>query len=614
MQISEKMGQYNRNVTNGTEELRGAQGVQKMVSSVRDMEAGSIFEGTVNTVKNGKVVLALGNGQVLSARLDGRIGINPGSSMFFQVKSNDGTTISIRPYTGAGNTGNPILLNALTAAGVPVTERNLMMVDAMMREQMPIGKSGILDMAKILSSHPAANVETLVQMAKLGIPVTEEMAAQFENYLTDRHELLSQMEQFTGQLAGVLGDSNLPQEESFDIYSRILKIFSSAGDTGSGSGGPLGASAPGNAAETVSGAFQAGIGNELDLQETAPGAKLLADSSGDGTQDGINAAQTGPDTRNVQGAAQGARLSELLSEEQLKHLTKLILGVPTLAGSEALFPGAAQEEIFVDTLPEELLQKPAAQEPALLAAPENTTLDRGLTAGQFLNAVRDALAENSEYGFAGMQKLFRGKEFRLLLKNMIEEQWTVKPRELKSGGRISGLYERMEAQMNQVESTMRMAGLGQSPLTHAAAEIRSNIEFMNQVNQLYTYVQIPLKMTGQNANGELYVYTNQKQFQDPDAELTAFLHLDLSHLGTTDVSVKLRNRNVTTNFYLSDGVSYDLLEKHLPILEKKLKNKGYTCKITVANEDKKMNLVENFLQRDLPPAGTLHRYSFDVKA
>lgn len=613
MQISEKMGQYNRNVTNGTDELRGAQGVQKMVSSVRDMEAGSIFEGTVNTVKNGKVVLALANGQVLSARLDGRIGITPGASMFFQVKSNDGTTISIRPYMGAGNTGNPILLNALTAAGVPVTERNLMMVDAMMREQMPIGKSGVLDMAKILNSHPDANVETLVQMTKLGIPVTEEMAAQFENYLTDRHELLSQMEQFTEQLAEVLGDAKLPQEESFAIYSRILKIFSSAADLGSGKASETMKLL--NAEGAVSeGTFRAGIGADLDLRETAPGTEIRTETEGAGLKGEMNAAGTGPANLTVQGETAGAALTELLSEEQQRHLTKLILGVPTLAGNEALFPGAAQEEIFVDTLPDELLQKTAAQEAAVLAAPEKAVLDKELTAGQFLNAVREALEENSQYGFAGIQKLFRGKEFRLLLKNMIEEQWTIKPQELKSGGRISGLYERMESQMNQVESAMRMAGLGQSPLTQAAAEIRSNIEFMNQVNQLYTYVQIPLKMTGQKANGELYVYTNQKQLQDPDAELTAFLHLELSHLGATDVSVKLRNKNVTTNFYLSDDVSYDLLEKHLPILEKKLKKKGYSCKITVSNEDKKMNLAENFLQKDLPPAGTLHRYSFDVRA
>ena len=43
-----------------------------------------------------------------------------------------------------------------------------------------------------------------------------------------------------------------------------------------------------------------------------------------------------------------------------------------------------------------------------------------------------------------------------------------------------------------------------------AGEIHSNVEFMNQVNQMYTYAQIPLKMSGQHASGELFVYTNKK--------------------------------------------------------------------------------------------------------
>lgn len=72
MQISDLVGQYSRNVANGTEELHGAQSVQKLVSTIGDLSAGSIFEGTINSVRGGKVTLALGNGQTITARLDGK--------------------------------------------------------------------------------------------------------------------------------------------------------------------------------------------------------------------------------------------------------------------------------------------------------------------------------------------------------------------------------------------------------------------------------------------------------------------------------------------------------------------------------------------------------------
>lgn len=125
MQISDLVGQYSRNVANGTEELHGAQSVQKLVSTIGDLSAGSIFEGTINSVRGGKVTLALGNGQTITARLDGKMDLQQGSSMFFQVRANDGQTIAIRPYTELGNVSNPILLNALSAAQVPATDRTL---------------------------------------------------------------------------------------------------------------------------------------------------------------------------------------------------------------------------------------------------------------------------------------------------------------------------------------------------------------------------------------------------------------------------------------------------------------------------------------------------------
>ncbi|MCH5334011.1 MAG: flagellar hook-length control protein FliK, partial [Agathobacter sp.] len=118
----------------------------------------------------------------------------------------------------------------------------------------------------------------------------------------------------------------------------------------------------------------------------------------------------------------------------------------------------------------------------------------------------------------------------------------------------------------------------------------------------------------QTASGELYVYTNRKALMEGDKELTAFLHLDMDNLGPTDISVRLLNREVSTNFYLENDAAYDLIARHLPILEERLKAKGYNCKVSVINESRHVNFVEDFLKKDLPSAGQLHRYSFDMRA
>ncbi|MCI5872837.1 MAG: flagellar hook-length control protein FliK [Roseburia sp.] len=625
MHISDMLRQYNRNVSNGTEELRSAQGTQKLVSTIGELSAGSVFEGTVNSVKGGKVTLALGNGQVLTARLEGKVDMKPGTAMFFQVKSNDGLTVSIRPYSGLGNASNPILSGALTAAQVPVTERTLAMVDAMMQENMSVDRQSILDMVKILNANPESNVQTIVQMTKLGLPVTETMATQFENYLSDRHALLNEMELAVNQMAEVLSDEAMTPADSFALYSRIVDIFMTEDTLQSETAQPA-AMAPQTAEQTAeqdaagkATALQQDVasGGSVNLEGTQ--AARLAAIMGDGAAK-MEVIWQGDMAERIQNASNPVSvetLGSLLSEEQLESLGKALQEVPTLTGNSALFVNGNAEEIFVDTMQDDTVVVSEMLEPETADEAQIATkmiLNKDMPVSEFLRTLQGALSENGELGFSGVQRLFAGKEFQMLLRNMVEQQWLIKPQDLKEEQRMTKLYEKMNRQMAQVESAMKTAGITQNSFLQTAADIRGNIEFMNQMNQIYNYVQIPLKMSGQNANGELYVYTNKKQLSDPEAELTAFLHLDMENLGETDVSVRMKDKQVKTNFYFEDDTSYDLVEKHLPILEKRLRSKGYNCTITITNEKRDVNFKENFVKKGKVSAGSVHRYSFDVRA
>lgn len=652
MQIRDMLGQYSQNVKNGTEELMSAQGTQKLVSSMQELEPGSTFEGTVNSVKNGKVVLALGNGQTITARLDGKVSIQPGESMFFQVRSNDGTTIALRPYVQAGNINNPILLNALTAAGVPATERNITMVDSMMKEQMSISRQSILDMGRVVGSNPNVNVNTAVLMTKIGLPVSAEMASQFENYMVDQHAIVDEMDLAMNQLGRLLGDADLGEEQSFELYGKVLDILNGGGETPAQTTDGLQQNDTGtmvNAGENIEteaavqqskdGAAAEGVQKQVQQQNTkdliSMGAAGQEQSAGvaentenivgeqtagnaaQSMQTGIDAADvlkntqadTAVDFKNVQG--QTDTLEQILDQNGLDHLKRLLQNIPTLTGNTDLFEVQEEEDVFVDTMSGDDAGKKAFE---LAQAEPEVTLKQSMTAEDFLNTLRDALKQNQEYGFAGMTKLFGSKEFAAILKNRAEKQWLLEPEQLREASKVSDLYERLDHQMKQMENVMKAAGVTQNSFVQTAADIRSNVEFMNQINQVYTYVQLPLKLSGQNASGDLYVYTNKKKLNDPEAELTAFLHLDLDNLGSTDVSIRMKDKNVKTNFYIADDASYDLIEKHLPVLEKRLAQKGYRCSITMSKEEKKVEFVEDFLQRDMPQAGTLHRYSFDVRA
>lgn len=619
MHISDMLGQYNRNISNGTEELKAASGMQKVVSTLEELSSGSVFEGTVSSVKNGKVTLALSDGQTITARLSGKVPLSQGTPMFFQVKSNDGVTIEIKPYTGAGSGGNPILTNALTEGTVPVTERNLAMVDAMMKEQMPIDKQSLLNMVRIANMNPGVNITTVVSMTKLGIPVSPEMAAQFENYMTDEHAILQEMDQAMNELADLAGSSDLTPDQAVQMNHKILSILL---PEQTATGAPVNTEGQIETGGQTTAEGQIVTGGQITAEgqivtggQTTAEGQILTDGRLGAEEQIVNGEQTTTAGQAVREGTGGQAIGEVLSDQQFSSLGRLLQNIPSLVESTKLFPEAMEQDIFIDTLEDEsVAQNLMTEDAAWKAADGKTALDKNLTVSDFLRTVSQLLSENNGMASQSIQKLFGSDAYKSLLRNVMEQQWLIQPEALKQEKKISQLYEKLEQQMRQVEDALKEAGVTKTRFPETAAEVRGNIEFMNQLNQAYTYVQVPLKMSGQNANGELYVYTNKKNLRDPDAELSAFLHLELEHLGSTDVSVKMQHRNVKTNFYMADDASYDLVEKYLPILEQKLKDKGYQCTITMTKEEKKVSFGDDFLRKDMPQTGTLHRYSFDVRA
>ena len=231
-----------------------------------------------------------------------------------------------------------------------------------------------------------------------------------------------------------------------------------------------------------------------------------------------------------------------------------------------------------------------------------------------LNDIKNML-ENTPANANTLRHLFSGNAFRLMLREALEQQWMIKPDDLeKNPKKLDGLYDKIEKQITNMENILKATGTVNSRAEALADNIRGNIEFMNQINEAYTYVQVPMKLNERNASGQLYVYTNKKCISDPDKELSAFLHLDLEHLGGTDVSIKMLHRKVTTNFYLDSDESYTLVKQFLPVLEKRLQDKGYNCELNVNSDSKQINFVDGFLKKDLPPTGQVHRYSFDMRA
>ena len=635
MQISNLVSQYNNSVANG-EPMTGAKGVEKLVSSLNEMSRGMIFEGTGSSVHGNQVKLALSNGQQILARLAGKFSFEQGQSVFFQVKNNDGGTIEIKPYTVDGEGANLTLMDALKAAGLPVDGNNLSMVNKMMEEQMSIDKVSLNQMYQLVQDNKEINVTTLVELKRLGIDINPVNAAQFENYSNDKQAITIAMDSLIDELPNALSAEDLSMYKLVTQARDVLNIVTDG------------------LSENVI------ISNEgYDLKQYE--AIMSDNQSAPIAKKHFNIAELFESLNSVSGESQGIQIMQKLNNF-LKIDNMLMQGNESVAPNEPVLlnESVSSNESVISNEPVLLNESVASNETVTLqGAPEKTdtaiinkkvetaanTIGCILSDKQIeelneqvkkllpdlqennislyskdssvvgiLNDIKNML-ENTPANANALRHLFSGNAFRIMLREALEQQWMIKPGDLeKNPKKLDGLYDKIEKQITNMENILKASGTVNSKAEALADNIRGNIEFMNQINEAYTYVQVPLRMNEKNASGQLYVYTNKKSMSDPDKELSAFLHLDLEHLGGTDVSIKMLHKKVTTNFYLDSDESYALVKQFLPVLEKRLQDKGYNCELNVNSDSKQMNFVDGFLKKDLPPTGQVHRYSFDMRA
>ena len=543
------------------------------------MSKGMIFEGTVSSVRGNQVKLALSNGQQILARLAGKFSFEQGQSVFFQVKNNDGGTIEIKPYTVDGEGANLTLMDALKAAGLSVDGINLSMVNKMMEEHMPIDKTSLNQMYQLVQDNKDINVTTLVELKRLGIEINQVNAAQFENYANDKQAITIAMDSLIDELPNALSAEDLSMYKLVTQARDILNIVTEG---------------------LPEEAFISSEASDMSQYE----AIMRDNKSAPVVKKHFNIAELFESLNSVSGESQDIHTTQKINNAPA---TDTILLQENETKSNTI--GFLLSDKQIEELNEQVrMLLPDLQENNISLYSEDSSVVG------ILNDIKSML-ENTPANADTLRHLFSGEAFKLMLKEALEQQWMIKPGDLeKNPKKLDGLYDKIEKQITNMEIILKTSGVVNPKAEALADNIRGNIEFMNQINEAYTYVQVPLKMNEKNASGQLYVYTNKKSMSNPDKELSAFLHLDLEHLGGTDVSIKMLHRKVTTNFYLDSDESYALVKQFLPVLEKRLQDKGYNCELNVNSGSKQMNFVAGFLKKDLPPTGQVHRYSFDIRA
>ena len=238
-----------------------------------------------------------------------------------------------------------------------------------------------------------------------------------------------------------------------------------------------------------------------------------------------------------------------------------------------------------------------------------------LTVKSLMDSLTSLIKDNPAVG-NNLSKLLNSKEFTTLVNSMINETLKISPSEIAKEDTIKDYYKQVREIIDKAENIS--ANDENSPLMKDMQSLKSNIDFMNDLNRNMTYFQMPIKFSESDSNGELYVFTNKRALAAGSDNVSALLHLDMDNLGPIDIYVRLAGKNVSTNFCLESEELLDFVYANIDKLNKRLEELGYSTKfeMKLADDTAKFDFVNNFVE-NRPATATIpvsQQYVFDTKA
>ena len=473
--------------------------------------------------------------------------------------------------------------------------------------------------------NPDISMTNLVLMNKAGLDINPESTKMFEIYSNGREELAAATEQnfndMLGMIEGLLAEGNI--EESANLASEMLDIFNVGIE-------------PDELVLTL-------ISNDETNSPviTPDNLSALLDSL---TEDGISL----PESVLAQAETEASdtslnsntQVSLVLNDEQrleiftlfenadvdvdaakLQNLIKGDMSISDLSALLKTLPDSEQAKLnpLMNQVANFLGRELSVSNDALAELlPESATLSE---AAEHIKNLLTTTSVSSDI----KQALLKSNDFQNTLKMLIHTDWTLSAEELTQKDAVSNLYKRIDEQIDRLKTLAdNTSGSASAKLSADLGQTKQNMNFMNDMNQMYNFTELPIRMNGQTATGDLYVYSDKHRKRTSGGNgISCLLHLDMASLGGMNIRIELNEGQVSTRFFLKDDDSGRLITKHLDELDAAMTKQGFNpksevVKTTDKEDEKKLKSGEFNLVNDFIPSETTSnnysRYTFDVRA
>ena len=509
------------------------------------------------TAQTDKSISILTQGGVtINAQNSSSVNFEKGSLILFEIQKVSGRDISIRPLYQNTNLQNTAQ-SALKQAGLPINERSLEMTARNMEYGNPIDRNSLIEAYRDVALFPEASVKSIVDLKQMDIPINDANLSQYKAYMNMENSVSEAFSKISDSLIddvikGLLVTDESAEQLGFEaLKNPMFDALSNLTDS-------LSEVLSGNQKIDVSKDISALISDAKELNITLNNTETLLSSLDEG--------------KGSVGDVLKAFVSDITSESSFVAANEVQTEENAENSGNINFSVEAKEALSV---PE--------KEIGSLIKNENT-------------AVNDNPAENNIRDVLGdISRLFEKDSVKDLFNKVFSSNWSLDVDKLKDKAEVKHLYEKL---FNDTRNLLNAINESAEKFTGAKEGInnlRENIEFINDLNHYVPYIQIPFHNDENSANSELYVFKNRKNLASPDGELSAFIHLDMSNLGPTDVLVKMRDMHITTNFTMKDEDTLIFIEHHLDYLDKRLNEKGYSFEASVSTKKEEISPITRML-------------------
>ncbi|MFZ5352586.1 MAG: flagellar hook-length control protein FliK [Bacillota bacterium] len=513
----------------------------ELLEVLKNLNIGDTVKGRLIEVLDKLVTVKTPGGQTFTAALMSDIPVSKGDFVELLINNINDTGIfaEIKPKKEASLDNNAKLTEILKQLDMPVNDKSMEAAKLLLKYNLPVNKeslANVLNLSKSMKNLEQGSVEN-----KLGLLLSINDIKNTEVSTLSKISLLAEPE--VREAVKQIVSTNEPQTEAIDIKAEAAVIDDESGEPA------------------------------VKSEKTALKPQMTVEHKG-----AEEIQQKGANTINAKALVNDSaenrikediRLSSKPNAEQIEQqLFKALQKLDIPVGSEAktLIANAAKAlAVISESSLEEavyLLSKDIAVTPENLSLLKSNIRNENKL-DEFLSRLEKQvqLHDNGEI-----------KELKEEIKRIF-----VSPKQIENREEVAEKLKDIVKLGERIEAALKQESIIDPEIKNTLANLKENIDFMRNINQYNSYLQLPVLVNESKSTAELYVFKDKKKGKTIDPyNATILVALDLKNLGHLESLINVNKKAVNVTFRVEDKSIGDLIKASASMLQEALDVKGYT--------------------------------------